>query len=323
VRIVVAETRTCSLSSSPRIRWYPTAGLPSQAQDQVSGLGVQTRPTRLRPLSEGPLYAARPSGRASFEQFARVLTLIAVWAHQEGMALDVEVVLDPDTVERFFSEGLRDLPSRGTYRTTLRRLGRALTRKAPWQPRPEPMRRRKVALPYTAAELAALQEDARHQSTASRRRGATALIALGAGAGLDGRWVTKVHGTDVRRVGSVVVVRVGHPRPRDVPVLDQFEEEVLRLAAEAGDELLIGGSSSHRNRTNLLVKRLEVGHRHPRLSVPRLRSTWIVEHLSRGTRLPEQLTAAGNILIETFDQLLEFVPPLEEEHVRRMLRGDG
>jgi hypothetical protein len=277
----------------------------------------------IRPFVLPLLYASQPSGRASFEQSARVLTLIAVWCTEQGIPLDVEVVLDPDTVERFFSEALRHFPSRGTYRTTLRRLGRALTKRAPWQPPPEPMRRRKIALPYSPAEMDALREDAQRQATPLRRRAARALIALGAGAGLDGRWTTRVRGTDVLRADPAVVVQVGLPRPRLVPVLERYEEEVLLLAEEAGEEFLVGGTSSHRNRTNQLVAKLEVGHGHPRLSVPRLRSTWIVEHLIRGTRLPELLAAAGNCLIETFDELLAFVPPLDEENVRRMLRSEG
>ena len=279
--------------------------------------------TTLRPFVVPALRAAEPQGTASMEQYARVLTLISAWCVEQGLPLDIEVVLDPDTVERFFSTGLTQIPSRGTYRTVLRRLGRHLTRRAPWAPRPEPMTRRKVALPYSPEELRSLTLDAERQSTPARRQAATACIALGAGAGLDGRWLRKVRGTDVSVIEGAVLVTVGEPRARRVPVLKTYEDDLLRLAEAAGDGLLVGGSSPHRNRTNKLAARFEKGMTHPKLSVPRLRSTWIVTHLALGTRLPELLDAAGTSRIETFDELLAHVPGLDPEATRQLLRGPG
>lgn len=122
----------------------------------------------------------------------RELARISSWAVGEGLPLDVEVVLDPDTVERFIAVGLAGDPSRATYRAVLRRVGRRLTRRAPWQPRPAAVARRQVAPPYTADELELLQADALVQPTPSRIRAARSLLALGAGAGLDGRWVARV-----------------------------------------------------------------------------------------------------------------------------------
>lgn len=295
-----------------RIEGYAPRDIPSPLWEET-----------LRPFMLPALRASKPVGLAAMEQFARVLTLISAWCLEQGIPLDIEIVLDPDTVERCFSEGMRHIPSRGVYRTVLRRLGRMLTKKAPWQPRPEPMTRRKVALPYSPAELAAVEEDARRQPTAIKRRTALGLIALGAGAGLDGRWATRVRGTDVARAGGVVTVRVSGKRPRSVVVLDRYEDLLLDLAAEAGAGYIVGGPSPHRNRTNKRVSSLARGHGHPKLSVPRLRSTWIVEHLSRGTRLPELLEAAGTSRIETFDELLAFVEPVEPGGAEAMLRGPG
>lgn len=45
MRIVVAETRTCSLASSPRIRWYPHLGF-SRARRRVSSAVSRCRPGR-------------------------------------------------------------------------------------------------------------------------------------------------------------------------------------------------------------------------------------------------------------------------------------
>ncbi len=276
----------------------------------------------LRPFVVSALCAAKPVGVPSMEQFARVLTLIARWCLEQGIPLDIEVVLDPDTVERFCSEGLR-IASRSTYRVVLRRLGRMLTRKAPWQPRPEPISRRKSAPPYTAEEMVLLESDAWTQPTDAKRGTALGFVTLGAGAGLDGRWVTKVRGTDVVATPAGVLVKVSEPRARTVPVLKRYEDVVLELADQAGAGFILHRSTEHRNRTNKLAASLAHGHGHPVLSVPRLRSTWIVEHLHRGTRLPELLAAAGPTRIESIDDLLTYVEALDPTDARRLLRGPG
>src|SRR5665213_2879601 len=95
---------------------------------------------------------------------------LAAWALGEGIALDAELLLDPDTVERFVTQGLNGDHSRATYRAVLRRIGPLLTRRAPWEPRPALMARRQVARPYTTSEMETLIADAGYQSTQVRIR---------------------------------------------------------------------------------------------------------------------------------------------------------
>jgi hypothetical protein len=225
-------------------------------------------------------------------------------------------------VERFASIGLKDEPYRGTCRAILRRIGPMLTSKAPWEPRPAALTRRAVALPYRDEELDALAGDSRSQSTPERHRAALAMFLLGAGAGLDGRWVTKVRGSDVFRTAEAVLVRTPPPSPRVVPVLRRYEDELVDLATAAGDELLVGDLRTNRNLASALAARLEVGRGHPRLSMGRLRSTWLVHHLTMGTRLTELARAAGLSGVTVLSDLLEFVAPVAEPAARAMLRGD-
>ena len=262
-----------------------------------------------------------PAGPAIAGRNARVLTRISAWCFEQGLPLDPEVVLDPDTVERFTMFGLADDPSRGTYRADLRRIGPKLTAKAPWEPRPKAATRRQVATPYLSEELAALRHDATHQATPARRRAAMALLALGAGTGLDGRWATRVRAEDVNSQRDVVFVRVGEPSARLVPVLAHYEAELVDLAATAEDKFLVGGNSLARNRAGELASRIEVSHATPRLSASRLRSTWLVHHLSLGTRLPELVAAAGLSGATVLSDLVEYVPPLATEEAHRLLRG--
>ena len=246
---------------------------------------------------------------------------MAAWCVEQGISLDPESVLDPETVERFVHQGVADTPSRATYRSVLRRIGPELTATAPWEARPAALARRHVAPPYSDGELAGLRAAAGMQATAGRVRAARTLLALGAGAGLDGRWVAKVSAADVIARDGSVRVRVGEPSPRFVPVLVDWEREVFDLARTAEACFLVGGRSTAKNRAGSLAASLEVGHGCPRFSASRLRSTWLVHHLRLGTRLPELTRAAGLAGITVVSDLLEHVVPIGEDEAAEMLRG--
>jgi hypothetical protein len=106
-----------------------------------------------------------------------------------------------------------------------------------------------------------------------------------------------------------------------VPVLATWEDEVLDLAATAGEEFLVGGRSTSRNRAGALAASLVVGNGHPSFSAPRLRSTWLVTHLAMGTRLPELARAAGLQGVTVLSDLLAFVPALANDEALVALRG--
>jgi hypothetical protein len=278
--------------------------------------------SQLRDFVIPAVVGLKPMGVSAAATAVRVLTQISGWCLSQGMPLDWEVVLDPDTVERFVTVGIRHARSRGTYRARLRHLGPLLTKKAPWEPRAEVVNRRRVAAPYSLTELDVLWADAEHQATPARLRAGRALIALGAGAGLDGRWSTRVAASDVIRRDGIVFVRVGEPAARVVPVLARWEAVVLELAGSAGSEFLVGGRSLSRNRAGNLAGMFKVGHGHPALSAPRLRATWLVRHLTVGTRLPELARAAGLEGVGVLSDLASYVPLLDEAEAARMLRGD-
>lgn len=249
----------------------------------------------------------------------RQLFRLSQWATAEGMPLDREVILDPDAVERFVAS-LGGERSAATYRAVLRRVGPVLTKKAPWEPRPETISRRPLAPPYRGDELVTLFRDAVSQPTPSRQRAACALLVLGLGAGLDGRWATRVKADDVTRFGPVVTVEVGEPNPRSIVVLAGWEDELLTLAASAGDEFLVGGRSKSNRRTGHLTERLIVPTGHPRLAPARLRSTWLLWHVVAGTRLPELCAAAGLQGPDVLGDLFEYVEPLCAHVTADMLR---
>ena len=275
----------------------------------------------LRDFVVSTLKAAAAKGIPVTGPPARVLSLIGPWCQEQEIPLDIERVLDPDTVERFITEGATYLPSRITYRSALRRLGRELTKTAPWAPRPEAITHGKTAPPYTAEELAQVWDDACHQSNSGRIRVATGMVALGAGAGFDGGAVRRARGTDVTSTNDGVIIHARSRVPRDVVVLRVWEGTVLDLAAQAGDGTVLGVSATSTDVIYDWTNRFDIGHAHPKLSIPRLRSTWIVTHLVLGTRLPELMAAAGTRSVATFDRLLRYVAAMDERETRRMLRG--
>jgi hypothetical protein len=78
---------------------------------------------QLRPFVVGCLDRLGPGDGPGARRVVRVLARLTAWAAGDGLPLDVEVVLDPDTVERFIAVGLADDRSRPTYRSVLRRVG--------------------------------------------------------------------------------------------------------------------------------------------------------------------------------------------------------
>lgn len=287
------------------------------------------RDLRVEPLTPVEWFVAQMvsdlglGDRSIDQRCKRVLLRLALWATSEGIVLDRDAILDPDTVERFCQVGLAQDKSRATFRSDLRRMAPLLTRRAPWRPRPAAMATRNVAPPYASGEVEVLIDDARHQPTAARRRGAGALLALGLGAGLDGRWVVRIGAEDVTERDGLVEIRVGEPAPRSVVVRAEWEDSVRELAATAGGEYLIGGRSQARNRVADLTKRLIVPAGHPRLSPGRLRATWLLRHLEEGTRLPELCQAAGLQGFEVLSDLMPLVEPLPRSVVDHMLRGSS
>jgi hypothetical protein len=251
----------------------------------------------------------------------RLIRRLAEFATSEGMALDREIVFDPDTIERFCSIALAGEQSVSTYRAVLRSIAPKVTRRAPWEPRPQAFPRRMLAPPYSVGELETLACDIAEQPTARRRRAGQAMMALGLGAGLDGRWVTKVVAADVRSDGGVVLIRVGEPNPRSVPVRALYEAAVVELAEGAGDSALVGGHSNSKNRTGHLVASFLVPTGHVPLAPARLRSTWLLAHLIDAVPLGELCVAAGLAGPAVLGDLFEFLPLLSPDHHAAALRG--
>jgi integrase len=237
-----------------------------------------------------------------------------------GMDPVPEVLLHPSVIERFAAHSPGLSPSaRRTLRTNLRFIAR---RVVPALRTPDaPLGRERAKPPYTPAEIAGYLALADAQPTPGRRMRATALICLGAGAGLTGADLRAVRGTDIicRSGGVVAVVRGA--RPRAVPVLARYHQPLLESAAFARTTLICGGREpGRRNVTCPLVSRLAGGTGLPALDTSRLRSTWLADAAAL-IGLPAFMRAAGITCSQRLGDIIAALDPGGEEHAVTLLGG--
>ncbi len=233
-----------------------------------------------------------------------------------GLPLQVAELLRPAVIERFVMVGLRGASGsrRRTVRANLRFVGR---RVAPSQfpPDPAPVSRTRSCRPYTEAEIASYLALASAQPTKARRMRATGLVCLGAGAGLVGADLRLVRGSDLGVVSGICCVRVRGLRPRVVPVLRPYREALVASVAFAGEGFVIGGVRPERhNVTHRLVDSLSGGDDLKRLSLPRLRASYLSVLLS-AAGLPELLAAAGLVGSKALFDLVSYLGPPGEGRV--------
>jgi hypothetical protein len=232
-----------------------------------------------------------------------------------------------DDIEQFIQHGCTHLNgrTRATYRSALLRVGEHC---AGWQVvRPNqglPIGAGDPQAPYSRDEFAAVLAAVSGRRTAFQRHNGQVLIALGRGAGLAAGDITALAGTDIEvRSREIVVIHVAGPNPRQVPVLARWAEEVGRLGVLAGHHPVFRPDRMEIKRNDIarFCDRL-VWRDAPRLSVNRLRATWIVEHLEAGTPL-HILAAAAGVGAVSVARYATFARPVETETIERLLMMRG
>jgi integrase len=182
-----------------------------------------------------------------------------------------------------------------------------------------PLPRERAKAPYTAAEISGYLALADAQPTAARRMRSTALVCLGAGAGLIRSDLRHVRGTDVIARSGGVIVTVRGARPRAVPVLARYHQRLLASAELAGGQLICGGTDPQRNNiTNPLISALAGGAGLPRLDTSRLRATWLAEAAAL-IGLPAFLHAAGITCSQRLGDITAGLDPGSEDQTVALL----
>lgn len=290
--------------------------------DKVEAAIAAWSPTRhsgeVAAFTRGVVAACGPASSARARALIHAVAKAAAFAEACGLELQTEVVLHPSVIERFLASAKGSLSpaTRRTVATNLRSVRRQLA-----NPSPDPLRlpRERAVAPYSSAEIDRYLALAAAQPTLSRSMRATALICLGAGAGLTGADLRSVRGSDVHHAHGGLVVTVSGIHPRSVPVMARFHAP-LRVAADyAADSFIVGGvDRQRRNVTSGLVASLAGGGDLPSLSMRRLRSTWLTA-AAEAIGLHAFMAAAGVDCSQRLGDIVSHLPPVSTERSIELL----
>jgi integrase len=274
-------------------------------------------------FARGVVANARPAAPARAKALLFAAGRLAAFSESVGLEPSEGVLLHPSVIERFICQGCGGVSpaTRRTLRSNLRALARARERYP--QPAPTPLPRERAKAPYTEGEIAGYLRLAEAQSTVSRRMRATALVCLGAGAGIIAGELRHVRGSDVvERAGGVLVVLSGR-RARSVAVLARYQQPLLEAARHAGGRPIVGGREpGRRNITDELSAALSADSSLPRLQSGRLRSTWLLACAER-IGLSAFMQAAGIRCSQRLGDLAAQLPAASEPELIALLGGQA
>jgi integrase len=254
---------------------------------------------------------ARPVRRTRAKAYLFALATLGTYAHSIGVDLTAEILLGPSFIERCCLTARFAPATARTIRSNLRAVRRAIG----LAPVPPPIARTRAKTPYSDGEIAGYLALADAQPTERRRRRASALVALGAGAGIIAGELRRVRGSDVCVVAGSVVVAVTGSRPRIVPVRSGFCDRLVDDAAYFGDKPMVAGHNpdSH-NVTNPILRTLSGGRDLDRLVPGRLRSTWLVAS-AEAIGIDAFMAAAGISCSQRLGDLVAAMGTPSREHI--------
>lgn len=299
------------------------ANLASEVAGAIAGWRSRAVGGRSQAFAREVVALAEPGTTARARALLFAAARLAAFGESVGLEPRPEVLLHPSVIERFIvaGEGAFSPPTRRTLRTNLRHLARRAGPQTP--PEPLALPRERAKAPYSDAEIAAYLALARAQPTRSGRMRASAMICLGAGAGLIGSELRHLTGADVIERSGGLVVEVGGRRARAVPVLARFHEPLRAAAAFAGERYLVGGRDpARKNLTSELRAALCADAGLARLEAGRLRASWLLA-CARLIGLGAFMHAAGIRCSQRLGDLVAQLPPADEREAVALLGGSS
>ncbi len=298
-------------------------------RDPASGVSAAICAYRSHGVSDAAgAFAREVVGAADPESPARAKALLfaasrlAGFGESVGLELEPSTLLDGAVIERFILCGTQGFSpaTRRTLRSNLRALARTLQTHPP--PGPTPLPRERAKPPYSDHEIGLFLAAASALSTQSRRVRATALICLGAGAGVIGSELRHVRGINVAERSGGLLVAIGGGRARSVPVLCRYQEPLRQAAAFAGGRYLLGGRAPDRKNLSGEITALFCDPGLPRLDTGRLRSTWLSE-AAKAISLQAFMAAAGVCCSQRLGDIAFSLPALPEREIVALLGGSS
>jgi hypothetical protein len=276
------------------------------------------------PLARDAVSRADPADRDHATELMSATVQLLHWAYGQGVDLRPEVVFAQETLDRFISDGCAHLTpgTQTNRRRLLRKVGAAVLGPPEYPERPLRLPKSAPVVPYTVQEEATLAGWMRGLSTERVRRGAVALLGLGLGAGLRSREIDMAQVSWVEESAKGLTVVVPETPGRRVPVLVRWEWAIRQAVehAHSGQLFLPEQQTARRKRVSVFTENLPKHHA-PKLSVQRLRITWIVRHLD-GRVPPNVLAAAAGVTGEQLFQYVASMAPADPDEADRLLRGD-
>ncbi|OLT17498.1 hypothetical protein BJF80_16920 [Serinicoccus sp. CUA-874] len=260
---------------------------------------------------------AQPSTPGVATTELKVVAQFANWCRGQSLPLDPETILTPAWVNEYDRQKLRGSLARKDERARLRRIAVAATRKAPWGPVPDAVRRSPMLPPYSDVELALLATLADGQPTSRVRDAAAAILALGLGCGFRSREIIYSRAGDIEPGPDFVTVTTYGEAPRRVPVLPRYAPLLRKLSTRSPDARLVPGGD---RLDNVMKKFRKVGG--ITIQPTRMRTTWLVDVLNAGVTVPELLVVSGMSTTHSLLRYAEFLDRRPDVDLYRALGGD-
>jgi len=234
---------------------------------------------------------------------------LAAWAHSQGVPLDPATLLSEFVIEEWARQAIASgepKSSTATYRSILRKV--AATAGTPSVKTTATISRSGGAVPYTADEDLALRRAVMGQRTPVYRASGCLLYGLARGAGLNAAAIRQTRRDDVIDHGAGAGGIEVHVDGRSLWALDSHLD-VIRLGLETSTSTgyLLGGRDGQRRNIAEYVSRFTVPDGTPHLNIGRCRSTWILDHLRRGTPIKVIADALGTRSLNQIEALLTHV----------------
>ncbi len=271
----------------------------------------------IRPLVIETVTAAAPTTPDRAQHLMLPAAKLALWAIDHGVTPERSKVFTPALVEEWARDQLASgTPphSIATHRSHLRAL-------LPSTPPPGPTVGRGTGPnPYDTDEDLALRRAVMGQRTPVYRSTGCLLYGLARGAGLNAAAIRQARRDDIiDHCDGGIEVLVGG---RSLWVLDSHLD-VLRLGLETNTSTgyLLSGRNGQRRNIAEYVSRFTVPTGTPHLNIGRCRSTWILDHLRRGTPIKVLADALGTKSFGQIGALLDHVDSPDPDATAQALRG--
>lgn len=269
----------------------------------------------------GP-FVREVAGRLSYlspetmKNYIHAIAYYVFWASERGLLLDVEVVFTPSRVQHYIQTATAHLvpSSRAAHRAALVRVGREVTRRAPWPPPGVSFEMRQLQPPYSPSEVELYLQMAGQLSTKFKRRVATAQLCLGLGAGLHAQEYMTIGLEHLVLHGDVFMLDIPGAKARKVPMHQRYADLLLELGDRHPREPFIApltdtAPSERLDKVLGVIKYPGVW----RPTTTRLRTTWLVRMLRSGCNLAEVMYMSG---LQGTKSLIDLVPYIDFRNVQ-------